>query len=412
MKSSDYLNIVFRYTIALIIVMMLKVGVFDLLERYNLRSPGINFHYNKNLKYEETVIAMNEGEFTKPTFDNEALNKFVDDYIEQNSCSDLAYNIYELGNNRVNLYVNCGTPKNIIYDYKNKKELSFQELSLNYEEFINKVKTLSNLKYPTFVTEDIDFESGIYNIHNNEIISFYKTKEYGDISIKINNNEIKDCMNYIMDYDDAYENEKFTFDKNKKSIAFSFDDGPADYDNELIDLLENAHATATFFVVGNRLSNFPKTVEKLAASNMEVGNHTYDHKSLARLKSDELKAEITKTNDLFYSMTNKELKLLRPSYGAVSKKVLLEVGVPVILWNIDTEDWKYRNAEKVTNKIVENAKDGDIVLMHSLYKTTVEAVEKSLKELYKQGFQVMSISEMAKLKGQQLIAGKSYLALK
>lgn len=412
MKLTTYFNIILRYTIAVIAVMFLRVCLLDFIEDHNLRSPSINFHYTERLRFKETLLATTEGEFARPSFENQNLNKFVDEYIEKNQCTNFNYEIYELENSRVNLYINCGTPNSIIYDYKNDKELNIKDLTKNYEKFKEKVKELSNLKYPKFVTEDIDFNSGVYNIHENEIISFYKTNEFGDVSIKINYNEIKELMHFHQNYDDAYQNEIFTFDKNKKSIAFTFDDGPASYDNKLIDLLTDAHATATFFVVGNRISSFPQVIEKLANSKMEVGNHTYDHKSLARLKSPELKSEITKTNDLFYNMTNKELALLRPSYGAVSKKVLVEVGVPVILWNIDTEDWKSRNAEKVYNIIIENAEDGDIVLMHSLYESTVHAVEKSLKELYKQGFQVMSVSELAKLKDKQLLAGKSYLSIK
>lgn len=415
MRSTAYLSIVFRYTLAVILVMMLKVGIYDLLDRYDLEVPGVNCDYvenTKSLKYEVMTVASEQGELTKPIFDNDTLNNFVNDYIESNRCENFTYNIYELGSSRINLFLNCGNPKSMIYDYDHQKEISFESVNLDYEAFTNKLKTLSNLKYPTFVTDDIDFTTGVYNIKPNEIITYYNTKEYGDVSIKINNNEIRDLMNYPMHYDDAYENEVFTYDKNKPSIAFTFDDGPSDYDNELVDILTNAHASATFFLVGNRLSNFPNTVEKLANSKMEIGNHTYDHRSLTGLSSDKLTEEITKTNDLYYSMTNKEMKLLRPSYGAVSKKVLVEVGMPIVLWSIDTLDWKTRNADKIYNCIMENAKDGEIVLMHSLYKSTVEAVDKSIKELYKQGFQVMSVGELSKLKDRPLSAGKSYLSLK
>ena len=210
-----------------------------------------------------------------------------------------------------------------------------------------------------------------------------------------------------MHYDDAYENEKFELDPNKKAIAFTFDDGPSTYDLYIIDALVASHSTATFYMVGNRMRSFPLSIDKMIKTGMEVGNHTYDHKSLTSLSDAEVKNQITKTNDLFYEMTGHKLTSLRPSYGNINNRVRVQVGMPVILWNIDTLDWKTRNAEKIYNSIINNAKDGDIVLMHSLYESTQKAVEKVLPELYKRGFQVVSVGELAKLKNYDLANGST-----
>lgn len=209
-------------------------------------------------------------------------------------------------------------------------------------------------------------------------------------------------MTYEMHYDDAYENEIYRLDPNKKTIAFTFDDGPSYYDVRIIDALTAAHAKATFYMVGNRMRNFSASIEKMLQAGMEVGNHTYDHKSLTSLSDEQVKEQITKTNAIFYEMTGKNLTSLRPSYGNVNRRVRLQVGMPVILWSVDTLDWKTRNADKIYENIVENAKDGDIVLMHSLYEATVQAVEKVLPELYKMNFQVVGVEELAKLKGYTL----------
>ena len=282
-----------------------------------------------------------------------------------------------------------------------------KDLFFDYDQFLNNSKRLINLKYPRFVTEDIIWKKTVYDIKPNEITGYYKTKEFGDATYTINNNEIENLANYDMHYDDAYENEKFELDPNKKAIAFTFDDGPSTYDLYIIDALVASHSTATFYMVGNRMRSFPLSIDKMVKTGMEVGNHTYDHKSLTSLSDAEVKNQITKTNDLFYEMTGHKLTSLRPSYGNINNRVRVQVGMPVILWNIDTLDWKTRNAEKIYNSIINNAKDGDIVLMHSLYESTQKAVEKVLPELYKRGFQVVSVGELAKLKNYDLANGST-----
>lgn len=414
---STYLNILTRYTFALIFAMFLKVLIMDIAftQGYHIEVESTNNNVMQSLtaiKYTEIPVEDTANAFNKPYFNNKEIDALIDGYIEQNSCTTLTYNILDLGGNRLSIFLDCGNPTNVIYNYKKKEKIEFSKILDDKEGFLAASKKLLALKYPKFVVDDVNFDEVTYNIKANELVGYYKTKEYGDVNIKINYNEIKDMLNFNMNYDDAYENETFTLDKNKKAIAFSFDDGPSDYDLKLIDLLTESHSTATFFVVGNRIENFPNSIHKMVEKGMEVGNHTFNHKSLTGLSSKNVKSQITKTNDIFRNLTGKELTLLRPSYGAVNKKVLLEVGMPVILWNIDTLDWKTRDADKIYDEIMNNAKDGDIVLMHSLYKSTVDAVERALKSLYKEGFQVVSISELAKLKGRELAIGKSYVAIK
>lgn len=408
---STYLNIMFRYTLALIFAMFLKVLIVDMSPITEDNMLDIKAS-EPTFKYSEITIAMDDSSFKRPSFKNKELDQLVSNYIEKNACTNLSYNIYDLEKNRVNVFLDCGTPENIIYDYKNNSKLSIKDVTKNYSEFINKSKTLLKLKYPTFVVDDINFDKTVYNIRKNEIIGFYNSQEYGNASYHINYNEIRDFMDYPMEYDDAYENEVFKLDPNKKAIAFTFDDGPSTHDLQLIDILENSHSTATFFVVGNRIPSFPTAIQKLASSKMEVGNHTYDHKSLSKLSNAKILEEIVKTNDMYYNKTGKTLNMLRPSYGAVNKRVLLQVRMPVILWDIDTLDWKTRNADKVYNVIMNEAADGSIVLMHSLYKSTVEAVDRAVKELYKEGYQIVSVSELARLKNKTLLTGYSYASLK
>lgn len=213
-------------------------------------------------------------------------------------------------------------------------------------------------------------------------------------------------MTYEMHYDDAYENEIYTLSPDKKTIAFTFDDGPSPYEPELIDFLVKSHSEATFYLVGSRLELFPKSIEAMTKNKMEVGNHTFDHRVLTTLSDEEIKEEITKTNDLYYELTKEKMTSLRPSYGSINKRVLVQIGMPVILWSLDTLDWKSRDADKIAKTILNEVEDGDIVLMHSLYGSTVEAVKKVLPELYKEGYQVTSVSKLAKLKNFNLTGNK------
>ncbi len=378
------------------------------------REKGIVFNQEEgtHFSYDVEPIITDEGNFNKPIFSDENLNTFVDEYIEKNACINLDYSIFELDKKIVNVFLNCEHPDNMIYNHTDKKRIYFEDITKNYDEFIRNFKRLLDLKYPSFVSDDISFEKAKYDIKSNEIVGYYESKEYGLISCKINNNEIKDIMTYEMQYDDAYENEKFALDPNKKTVAFTFDDGPGNYDVDLIDILTKSHATATFYVVGNRLQSYPNSIKKMLDNEMEIGNHTYDHKSLTSLSDEEVKEEITKTNDIFYEMTGERLTSLRPSYGNINKKISLQVRMPVILWNIDTLDWKTRNPEKISAEILDNVSDGGIILMHSIYSSTLEAVKKVLPELYKRGFQVTSVEKLAKLKKYNLTSGKTILNIK
>lgn len=414
--SSKFLEILYKYTMVLIAVMFIKIFVVDIkpdllgnIDDFNtLESSIISY----TMIFDTKDTTKNNFTFERPSFEIDDLENFVTTYIEENSCTSLEYNVFDLGRGRVNVYLNCGTPKSLLYNYTSYKPIDFDTIIINDNQFQENVKKLVAKKYPSFVADDINFDTATYNIKGNELVGFYSTNEYGPVNIKINYNEIKDLLDFEMNYDDAYENEIFVLDKNKKTIAFTFDDGPSNFDLDIIDLLTNSHSKATFYVVGNRINNFQKSIKKMIETDMEVGNHTYDHKSLTGLSKSNMILEITKTNDTYNLLTGKNLTSLRPSYGSINKTVLVEVGMPVILWNIDTLDWKTRNKDKVYDEIINNANDGDIVLMHSLYKSTVDAVDASLKELYKRGFQVTSVGELARIKEVNLVPGKSYTHIK
>ena len=391
---------------------IILIGVFAII--CGLSYAIFNIIRKVENQVKEDILEITEvtvDEYTKPSFNKEEMNEFIDKYIDENECMTFEYDVTRIEKDKVSIYMNCGTPEYIIYNYKEKTLLSLGDLLNSTDNFNEVVTKLLNLKYPTFVTEEVEILKGVYDIKENEMIGYYTTEDYGDVSVKINNNEIKDVLTYEAKLDEDYENEKYELDPNKPTIAFTFDDGPSDYDHSIIASLVNSHSTATFFMVGNRINNYKNAVNKIVENGMEVGNHSYNHKYLPSLSKSEILNQINKTNKIFNDLTGQNMTLFRAPYGEVKASYLVEVGFPSIVWSVDTLDWQSRNKDKVYAKIM-NSKDGDIILMHSLYKSTADAVAMAIPDLYKKGFQIVSVSKLYELKGKTLEAGKSYWSAK
>lgn len=201
----------------------------------------------------------------------------------------------------------------------------------------------------------------------------------------------------------CYFNEKGVLtrkiDKNKKMVALTYDDGPSIYTPRVLKTLKENNAVATFFVVGNRVPTYSDTVKKAHDMGCEIGNHTYEHKNLTRVSEAEVKRQITKTNRNVKKVTGQAPVIVRPTGGATNANVKQWVGMPSIIWSIDTLDWKTRNADSTKRAVLDHVKDGDIVLMHDLYSATATASETIIPELVKRGYQLVTVSELAECRG-------------
>lgn len=408
----NYFVIVCIVVLIFLFGMMAKLG-YALIQQSKVHSISYvsKEKTNNDIMNKFKLVSIDIGDkiIKKPFFGNEVLDLYIDNFVLLNMCDSFNFRIDYLTEDIVNIKLKCvDVEEDKIYDLKKSSFIEFKELINDEEIFVSKVYSLLNLKYPKFVSDEVDIVNGKYIINNNEIILTYNTLNYGEINLKINNNEIKDLLIYEMEYDESYENEVFKLDPNKKTIAFTFDDGPSTYDIEIVDSLVQSHSTATFFIVGSRINNFERSIKHIVNNGMEVGNHSYDHKSLSKISNDAVLFQINETNNIFESMTNKKISLLRPPYGSFKENIHALSNMPVILWNIDTLDWKYRDTKKVYDSILNNLNDGDIILMHSLFETTKDAVIKVLPELYKRGYQIVSVSELAKIKGINLEVGKVY----
>lgn len=280
---------------------------------------------------------------------------------------------------------------------------------------------LLSLKYPKFVVDGILSDDVIknYRILDNEIIIYYKNVVTNPIVndkfyLKINNNEVADYLNYDFKLDKEYHNEDgFAYDPTKKYIAFTFDDGPSKANTkDVVNYLSNNQAHATFFMLGNNMLNNPDIVKYVLDHGHEIGSHTYSHKNLKRISLNEVQSEIEKTQTVFNDITGLDIKLLRPPYGAINEKIKESFSYPYILWSVDTLDWQYKDSDYLYDYVINHVNDGDIILMHDIHTTTKIAVERILPELYARGYRVVSVSELANIKGMNLEPNKSYRSIR
>ena len=204
----------------------------------------------------------------------------------------------------------------------------------------------------------------------------------------------------------------YHIDPSKPMVALTFDDGPSPYTPGILDTLEKYGSRATFFEVGNRINQYPDTVLRISRMGCEIGNHSYDHPLLGNASAAKIYSQLSRTDTRIKAVIGKKPVLFRPPYGSIGSSLRNNAGRPMILWSIDTLDWKNRNADAVYWAVMNHVKDGDIILMHDLYGSTRTAVQKIVPALQKRGYQLVTVSELAQYKKVTLSAGKSYSQLR
>lgn len=191
-----------------------------------------------------------------------------------------------------------------------------------------------------------------------------------------------------------------------KCVALTFDDGPGAKTGKLLDDLKKAGAPATFFVVGPNAKNQPEMLKRMIAEGHEVGNHTWNHRSLTSLSSSKIRSEIDRTNEAIDAAIDEPASLMRPPYGAHNAITDRLAQAPVILWDVDTLDWKHRNADKVVEATISQTRPGSIVLMHDIHPSTVAAVPRILTQLKAKGYTFVTVSEL--IGKNNLKSGETY----
>ena len=185
-------------------------------------------------------------------------------------------------------------------------------------------------------------------------------------------------------------------DPAKPMVALTFDDGPhGTWTDAILDVLEENHALATFFEVGNNVRAYPEPVKRMADMGCEVASHSNAHKNLSKLKKNSLLNDLDTADAAFVAAGVEAPTMVRPPYGAVNKTVKSATGRTMITWTVDTEDWRSRNAQAVIDYVQGAGNlDGEIVLMHSIYESTAEAVKVLVPWLQEQGYQLVTVTEL------------------
>ncbi len=247
----------------------------------------------------------------------------------------------------------------------------------------------------------------------NEFLCLNKATYYFDEDGKkvIGEREILGKVYYFKE-DGTFDDEKNDYNPALPMIALTFDDGPGKYTERLLDALEEYDSRATFFMVGTNVRKYPDAIERMKEIGCEIGNHSTNHARLTELTAEQIAAEIETTNAELKSVIDEGATVVRPPYGAVNDLVKSTVKEPLVFWNVDTLDWENQNVDEIVQYTLKIVKDGDIVLMHDIYETTIDAAIELVEKLNAEGYQLVTVSEMAEARGIVLETGKEYAHFK
>lgn len=189
----------------------------------------------------------------------------------------------------------------------------------------------------------------------------------------------------------------------KARIALTFDDGPGQYTDKLLDCIEENNVHATFFMLGENVGKYPETVKRMIKLGCELGNHSWNHPNLLNIGLDAVKQQFDDTDNALIEACGQAATVARAPYGSGSQEIYQTVQKPFIMWSLDTLDWKALNAAADYEAVIKgDLTDGSIILMHDIHQPSVEAALNIIPELVKEGYELMTVSELAQAKDIEL----------
>ena len=201
-------------------------------------------------------------------------------------------------------------------------------------------------------------------------------------------------------------------DPSRPVVALTFDDGPSEYTSKILNTLQQYSGSVSFFVLGSKIAENKSKILRAMHMENEIICHSWDHPDLTKLSSKEIKKQLFDTIAEIAKVTGTVSLMFRPPYGYINKKVektAQKLGLAIINWSVDPNDWKFQDTDYVYSTIMNETKDGDIVLCHDTYDTTAEAICRVIPELTKQGYQLVTVSELLIYKYGFIEPGKLYL---
>ena len=208
---------------------------------------------------------------------------------------------------------------------------------------------------------------------------------------------------------DYYFNEDGSYDPSKvrPMLALTFDDGPGEYTDELLDCLEQNNAHATFFMLGQNVSSYPDAPKRMLELGCEIGSHSWDHTQLTRIDLDAVAKQFSDTDDALIQACGQAASVARAPYGDGNSDIYNTVNKPFFMWSLDTEDWKLLDADADYSAVMNgDLTDGTIILMHDIHGPSVDAALRLIPDLIAQGYKLVTVSEMAAAKNVTLQPAK------
>ena len=195
-------------------------------------------------------------------------------------------------------------------------------------------------------------------------------------------------------------------------VALTFDDGPnRTYTVAILDAMKERDVVGTFFVLGNLVNRNPDVVLRMYEEGHQIGNHSMSHPFLTRLGRQGVMNELSATSDAIERVTGQRPTIFRPPYGArssVTDDVARELGMSVIIWDVDPRDWEFRHAPTVYNSVMANVQCGSIILLHDVRQSTVDATIRIIDSLLERGYALVTVDELFEQRERDLVSGRVY----
>lgn len=184
-------------------------------------------------------------------------------------------------------------------------------------------------------------------------------------------------------------------DEEHPEIALTFDDGPhVVYTEQLLDGLKERGVHATFFLIGQNIEGKEAVVQRMKEEGHLIGNHTYHHVNLKKISESRAEEEILMTCNKIYDTVGICTSFVRPPFGEWKKNLDFDITMIPVSWNVDSLDWTTENVDKTVKRVVKDVKEGDIILMHDIYASSVEASLLIIDILQDKGYEFVTVDEL------------------
>lgn len=411
---------IFKIILSLVIIALLIIigaliwtNYFAEPEMPNLKQEMVEYKKINNYEEETESYLIKSSKIDADDFINLSVNSFVDEKIvefkkDNSSQSKILPRDKAVFKNVIDTFI---VNENIV-----SVKVTIMQKGIEKENYDTQIQTYNfYLKDKVNISLDDLFKAGYkekikdkytdkYLLKNNSI-EFYNNTQKNNCTYNIlkeyGKNKIITAQNYDISQEEYDKLFSRVVDPSRKMVAITLDDGPHGTNTQkILDILDAHSARATFFMLGQNVVNNEGVVKEVYSGGNEIGIHTWSHPQLTNLSESSIKSQIEQTSDAIYNVTGYRPTLVRPPYGSFNKVVKDTLkDYSLILWNIDSLDWKSRDENQIVPLVMNDVQDGDIILLHDIHSTTVPAVDKIVSELDKQGYQMVTVSELIEAKG-------------